>query len=33
MIEMLAAAKKSALWPTDCPFINDVIVHVFWWLL
>ena len=33
MIEMLVAAKKVGAWPTDCPFINDVIIHVFWWLL
>ena len=33
MFEMMMAAKKSAPWPTECPFINDVIIHVFWWLI
>lgn len=31
-MESLLAAKKVVPF-TDCPFINDVIVHVFWWLL
>jgi hypothetical protein len=33
MLELLAATKKVGAWPTPCPLINDVIVHVFWWLL
>ena len=32
-IDLMMAAAKKAPWPTECPFINDVIVHVFWWLL
>lgn len=32
MIEILAAAKKAAPWPTECPFINDVIGLVFFWV-
>ena len=36
MFEMLAAAKKAAPtapWPTDCPWINDVIGAVIAWLI
>ena len=33
MFEMLAAAKKAVPYPTDCPFLNDLIVNVLWWLL
>lgn len=28
MFELLMAAKKAAPWPTECPFINDVIAIV-----
>jgi len=32
MIEMIAAVNKTAPWPTECPFINDVIVLLIGWV-
>ena len=36
MIELLMAAKKAAPaapWPTECPWINDVISTIIKWIV
>lgn len=29
---LIAAIKKATEWPTDCPFINDVIAAFIAWI-
>jgi hypothetical protein len=33
MIEMIVAVKKAMPWPTECPFINDVIALLMGWVV